>query len=257
MAMALLAHHLDAAGRRGAGRPRPGPSAGADRPPTTPSRCWPSAGIDLSDHTSRRLDGTRGATGRPGARHDPRPRRRRGGPRPATPAYRTFVIGELVRLRRRGRAPPTTTRRVRQWSSEVARRRRPGRPSGQLADEVADPVGEGLEVYRRTADRLEGLSEAIAELLVPFPERAQRRPRGLRPAQPLLGADARTPPGTRRSVPSAGHGRAPGRRRSARGRRGGPGVVPRGGPRPGRPAPGRGPARSGRTPPRRCRPGRP
>lgn len=173
MAMTLLAHHL---GQRGAeARVTSAGTIGWGGPATDHAvEVMAERGLDLSGHTSRRLqasdvrraDLVLGMTRDHVAgvlAHDP------------DAGYRTFVIGELVRLAD-AVGPRLDDQAVRQWSSEVARRRRPGRPFGRLADEIPDPVGEGLDVYRRTADRLEGLSTAIAELLVPFPERRSDDP---------------------------------------------------------------------------------
>jgi hypothetical protein len=49
----------------------------------------------------------------------------------------------------------------------VAARRPPNRPPGIGSDEVDDPVGLGLDVYRATADRLDRLCAELAELILP------------------------------------------------------------------------------------------
>jgi protein-tyrosine phosphatase len=92
---------------------------------------------------------------------------------------RAFLVGELVRLgagveRRRADEP------LRAWAARVARTRpqrvppvrsapvrSPGSRSavGRVEDEVPDPVGEPLDVYRATAARLDRDLRALAPLL--------------------------------------------------------------------------------------------
>jgi len=78
---------------------------------------------------------------------------------------RTFVVGELVRL---GRAVGARGRdeSVREWAARVAATRPEG-PVGRVGDEIDDPVGEPIAVYRATAARLDGDLGAIAALLAP------------------------------------------------------------------------------------------
>jgi hypothetical protein len=45
--------------------------------------------------------------------------------------------------------------------------RLPNRPPGIGGDEIADPVGEGMAVYQRTAEQLDRLCAELAALLVP------------------------------------------------------------------------------------------
>jgi protein-tyrosine-phosphatase len=164
MAMALLDHHLrqrgvvatvHSAGTLGWGGP-----ATANSITVLAER-----GISLDHHQSRRIDPgmvvgadlvlgmTRDHVGGSLAR-DP------------TAVDRTFIIGELVRLAERV-GPPEPGAPLRLWTGALAALREPNRPPGRLADEIADPVGEPLDVYRRTADRLDVLTDAIAELLAP------------------------------------------------------------------------------------------
>jgi len=164
MAMALLAHHLESrgmdarvhsAGTLGWGGPATGHAV----------ETLAARGIDLSEHESRRMSSTDvgdadlvlGMTRDHVVgtlNHDPEAR------------DRTFVIGELARLgrahgaRRHGQS-------VREWCAEVAAIRTAGRPAGRSVDEIADPVGEGLDVYAATADRLDALCAEIAALLLP------------------------------------------------------------------------------------------
>ncbi|MCD9624761.1 hypothetical protein [Rhabdothermincola salaria] len=163
MAMALLDHHLR---RRGVlARVHSAGTLGWGGPATANSvTVLAERGIALDHHMSRRIDAgmvvgadlvlgmTRDHVGG-SLIHDP------------TAVDRAFIIGEVVRLAERV-GPPEPGRPLRDWTTELAARREPGRPPGRLADEVADPVGEPLDVYRRTAERLDGLTEAIADLLV-------------------------------------------------------------------------------------------
>lgn len=79
---------------------------------------------------------------------------------------RTFLVGELARLGSeigpRGRDEP-----LRDWVHRVAARRPPVPVVGRAEDEVPDPVGEPLDVYRQTAARLDRDLRAIARLLIP------------------------------------------------------------------------------------------
>ena len=122
-------------------------------------------GLDLSEHRSRQLSGelvddadlvlamTRNHLGAVVAR-DPAALRR------------TFLLGEVVRL---GRAvgPRRPTQAVADWVAAVAAVRPAEGPPGHAADEVGDPVNDGIEVYRATAARLDRLTRALAELLAP------------------------------------------------------------------------------------------
>jgi hypothetical protein len=75
-------------------------------------------------------------------------------------------MGEIVRLGERV-GPRSTEQSVREWCATVAALRPAGRPPGISTDDIADPVGEGLEVYAATADRLDRLCAATAALLLP------------------------------------------------------------------------------------------
>ena len=78
---------------------------------------------------------------------------------------RAFLLGELARLGARvGPRRPEEAERA--WARRVARERPEG-PIGRHDDEVADPVGEPLAVYRATATRLDRDLRVIAELLAP------------------------------------------------------------------------------------------
>ncbi len=164
MAMGLLAHHLE---RRGmTARVHSAGTIGWGGPATAHAvEILAARGIDLSDHESRRLSPAFVAeadlvlgmtrdhvTG--SLNHDPSAR------------DRTFVMGEVVRLGRKV-GPRRPEQSVRDWCAEVATLRLPNRPPGIGGDEIADPVGEGLTVYQRTADQLDRLCEELAALLLP------------------------------------------------------------------------------------------
>lgn len=164
MAMGLLAHHLaqrgmdarvHSAGTIGWGGPATGHAI----------ETLAARGLDLRAHESRRMasDDVKEADLVLGMTrdhvhgsliHDPDAR------------DRTYVIGELVRLGR-AHGPRRHGQSVREWCAEVAATRPTDRPSARSVDEIPDPVGEGLDVYAATADRLDGLCAEIAALLVP------------------------------------------------------------------------------------------
>ena len=80
---------------------------------------------------------------------------------------RSFLLGELARLgARAGARRPDEPERA--WARRAALER-PDGPIGRHDDEVGDPVGEPLHVYRATAARLDRDLRLIAELLVPHP----------------------------------------------------------------------------------------
>src|SRR3954447_21619105 len=79
---------------------------------------------------------------------------------------RAFLVGELVRL---GTAagPRRADEPLRAWATRVAALRVDARVPGQPQDEVADPAGESLDVYRATAARLDAYLARLVTLLVP------------------------------------------------------------------------------------------
>ncbi len=80
---------------------------------------------------------------------------------------RAFLVGELARLGPVvGERDAAGGESVRAWALRVARSR-PDGPIGRMGDEVADPMGEPLHVYRDTADRLDRDLAVIARLLFP------------------------------------------------------------------------------------------
>jgi protein-tyrosine phosphatase len=81
---------------------------------------------------------------------------------------RTFMVAEIVRLG--GRVGPREAGEpLAAWVARVAAARPPGPASvvGIATDEIADPVGEPIEVYRATARRLDGELAALAALVEP------------------------------------------------------------------------------------------
>jgi hypothetical protein len=49
--------------------------------------------------------------------------------------------------------------------------REPGRPVGHPQDEIDDPVGAPVEMFRTTAERLDAALVTIADLLAGLPDR--------------------------------------------------------------------------------------
>lgn len=93
-------------------------------------------------------------------------------------AARTYLPGELVRL---GRAvgPRRGGEPVDAWLSRVAARRGDPRVPGHPHDEVPDPAGEPIAVYRATAERLARDLARVADLLAGTPiSSSDRRDRG-------------------------------------------------------------------------------
>lgn len=164
MAMALLADHLE---KRGiTARVHSAGTLGWGGPATANSvAVMAERGLDLTHHESQRLNAglvvgadlvlgmTRNHVSGVLA-HDP------------TAVDRTFVIGEAVRLGAKV-GPVGAGQPVRRWTAAVAALRPNGRASARLPDEVEDPVGEPIDVYRRTAEQLDGFAAALAELLTP------------------------------------------------------------------------------------------
>ena len=160
MAEALLRHHL------GADTTMPVASVGTigwNGYPATPHAVAVLAerGIDLGSHISRKInrDDVAGAdliiamTRKHGwavAAHDPEA------------STRTFLLGEVTRLAREQRRNGES---LRDWAEAIARSRKPDRPMGQASDEIHDPVGESIEVYRATAAVLDRLLGELADAL--------------------------------------------------------------------------------------------
>jgi protein-tyrosine-phosphatase len=79
---------------------------------------------------------------------------------------RTFLIEELPRLATQV-GPRRVDEPLRAWAARVAARRPHGWVAGRAGEEVPDPFGEPISVYRATATRLDAASAAIAELVAP------------------------------------------------------------------------------------------
>ncbi|HEX6313089.1 MAG TPA: hypothetical protein VF152_15870 [Acidimicrobiia bacterium] len=77
---------------------------------------------------------------------------------------RTFLVGELVRLGT-GVGPRHPDEEIRAWLGRAAALRPENEPLGRAVDEVPDPVGEPIDVYRRTAARLDRDLTTLAALL--------------------------------------------------------------------------------------------
>ena len=77
---------------------------------------------------------------------------------------KTFMVRELARLGRTvgPRAPGES---LAAWLARVDARREPDRPVGHPQDEIDDPVGQPLEVYRRTAALLDASVSVVADLV--------------------------------------------------------------------------------------------
>jgi protein-tyrosine phosphatase len=81
---------------------------------------------------------------------------------------RIFLVGELARLGA-DIGPRASSEPVAQWAERAAAARPHRHPLGRAVDEIADPVGEPIEVYRRTAAQLDDRLTEIAALLAGVP----------------------------------------------------------------------------------------
>jgi len=160
MAEALLRHHL------GDEMTVPVASVGTigwNGYPATPHAVEVLAerGIDLGAHISRKInrddversDLIVAMTRKHGwavAAHDPEA------------STRTFLLGELIRLAREQRRNGES---LREWAEAIARTRKPDQPMGHARDEIHDPVGESIEVYRATAAVLDRLLAELADAI--------------------------------------------------------------------------------------------
>ncbi|HMF84080.1 MAG TPA: hypothetical protein VKI01_12465 [Acidimicrobiia bacterium] len=95
---------------------------------------------------------------------------------------RTFLVGELARLGAEV-GPRSESEAVSTWVARAAAVRPLRRPLGRAMDEISDPAGQPIDVYRRTADELDARLTEIAGLLAGVPPPARRRPRGGPPEQ--------------------------------------------------------------------------
>ena len=82
-------------------------------------------------------------------------------------AERAFLAGELARLG--AHTARTADEPLRAWARRVARTRDDPRLVGRFHEEVADPVGEPIQVYRSTAARLDRDLRSVAQLLAERP----------------------------------------------------------------------------------------
>lgn len=163
MAMALLRHRLAALGRHDVAVESAGTLGWNGRPATDHTvEVLAERGIDLSGHTSRRVDAellgtadlvlamTRNHAWAVAA-HDP------------AAVHRTFLVGEIARLGAAHGARDGVA--LRDWVLAVDARRAHRRAIGRADDEIADPLGDPLETYRYTRDRLERGLGRLVELL--------------------------------------------------------------------------------------------
>ena len=79
-------------------------------------------------------------------------------------ADRAFLVAEFVRLGERTE-PRRNGESVRGWVGRVAAARSQRPVPGRAADEITDPLGEPLEVYRATAARLDAELRQVARIL--------------------------------------------------------------------------------------------
>ncbi len=161
MAEALLRHHLTAAGHdlivRSAG------TLGWNGAPATPyvHQVLDELGVTLDGHVSRKISRsdiddaslivpmTRVHAWAVAA-HDP------------DAAGRTFLLDELVRLGTL--VGPRGGEMLDAWLTELDARRPPDRLA-RAGEEVADPAGQELDVYRATASRLDRAIRRLLPLL--------------------------------------------------------------------------------------------
>ena len=78
----------------------------------------------------------------------------------------TFLPGELNRLARKA-GPRSDEEPLDEWVARLAEPRPNDRPIGHASDEIDDPVGERIDVYRCVADRLERDLAVFAPYLAP------------------------------------------------------------------------------------------
>jgi protein-tyrosine phosphatase len=83
-------------------------------------------------------------------------------------AERTFLVGELARLGGQI-GPRTQSESASDWAERASASRPPLHPLGRAVDEIDDPVGLPIEVYRDTAAVLDQTLTEIAALLAGVP----------------------------------------------------------------------------------------
>jgi protein-tyrosine-phosphatase len=92
---------------------------------------------------------------------------------------RTFTLKELVRLGRE-RGPRAASESLSSWLARMHEGRTPLAHLGSSPDDdVADPIGQRMAVYERTADELVELTDALVELVwrnAPEPDTSRLTP---------------------------------------------------------------------------------
>jgi protein-tyrosine phosphatase len=83
-------------------------------------------------------------------------------------ADRTFLVGELARLGGQI-GPRSESESLSEWAERVSAARPPLYPLGRAVDEIDDPVGLPIKVYRDTAAVLDQRLTEIAALLAGVP----------------------------------------------------------------------------------------
>jgi protein-tyrosine phosphatase len=83
-------------------------------------------------------------------------------------ADRTFLVGELARLGEQI-GPRAESESASEWAERASAARPPLHPLGRAVDEIDDPVGLPIEVYRDTAAALDQRLTEIASLLSGVP----------------------------------------------------------------------------------------
>ncbi len=81
-----------------------------------------------------------------------------------TARSRTFLVGEVVRLG--GQVGPRGDRSLVDWIRSLDGARGGHFTAGRVADELADPLGEPEDSYKRCADRLDGICTRLASLVI-------------------------------------------------------------------------------------------
>lgn len=162
MAEGLLRHHLAEAGI--GVRVRSAGTLGWNERPATDHavRAMAERGVDITAHRSRTLTDedvasadlvigmTRIHAGAVVARNE-------------ALRERTFLPGELVRLAE-AVGPCPAPEKLAAWAAELGAQR-PAGPIGRAMDEIPDPAGEPLDVYRAVADRLDRIARSLLRLL--------------------------------------------------------------------------------------------
>ena len=121
-------------------------------------------GLDLSTHRSRVID-TEQVAGADLVLAMAREHVREAAVVAPASYWRTFTLKELVR-RADERGGPQPGESLDDWLARLGAGRSPTSHLGSSAgDDVADPIGQRLSVYERTATELADLTDRLAELL--------------------------------------------------------------------------------------------